>query len=159
MADAIRKLRFDGDAAAALTLLDDQLSSLLTSAYRPEAAAVRIEALLKLGHTAAALSDLDRLPLYSMPRRDEWQVVRGELRATAGRWLDAEADFAAVLTSRSGDAHGNLTERALWGRVVTRSRRGDAAGARSDCKEYLRRFPEGRFAYQASQALLSLPPQ
>lgn len=125
LADAIRKLRVDGDAAAALTLLDDQQSSLSASAFRPEASAVRIEALLKLGRTHAALSALDRLPLDSMPRRDEWQVVRGELRATAGRWLEAEADFAAVLTSRSSDARGNLggrftasAQRPRHGRIV-----------------------------------------
>ena len=157
LAEAIRKLRIDGDAAAAVTLLDNHRSSFATSVLRPEASAVRIEALLKLGHIHAALSDLDHLPLGSVPRRDEWQVVRGELRATAGRWPDAEADFAAVLTGRSGDIQGDLTERALWGRAVARSRRGDVVGARSDCKEYLRRFPGGRFAGQASQALLSSP--
>jgi hypothetical protein len=154
LAAAIRKLRVDGDATAALSLLDQRRARFTDSALGPEASAVRIEALLKLGRVDDALSDLERLPLHAVPRRDEWHVVRGELRAQAGRWSSAEADFTAVLSGHLRDADGDLAERALWGRAAARSHQGDLAGARADSSEYLRRFPRGRFAGQASQALL-----
>ena len=153
LAQAIRKLRVDGDAPAALSLLDQRQARFADGALSPEASAVRIEALLRLGRADAALADLDRLPLHTMPRRDEWHVVRGELRAQAGRWSSAEADFATALGRLPG-AGGDLAERALWGRAVARSHQGSVAGARADALEYLRRFPSGRFAGLAHQALL-----
>jgi hypothetical protein len=159
LAAAIRKLRVDGDASAALSLLDQRQAQFTDSALGPEASAVRIEALLKLGRADDALSDLERLPLHAVPRRDEWHVVRGELRAQAGRWSSAEADFTAVLSGRLRDANGDLTERALWGRAAARSHQGNLAGARADSSEYLRRFPGGRFAGQASQTLLGTSPR
>jgi len=155
LAEAIRKLRVDGDAATALRLLDERHNLFAEGALGREASAVRIEALLKLGQTDAALSDLERPPINTMPRRDEWHVVRGELRAQVGRWSSAEADFTLVLTGRLRAADGDLAERALWGRAAVRSHQGDVAGARADSAEYLRRFPGGRFASQASHALLA----
>jgi hypothetical protein len=158
LVEAIRTLRVDGDAGAALRLLDERRARFTDSTLSPEASAVRIEALLKLGRADAALSDLERLPLHSMPRRDEWHVVRGELRVQAGRWSSAEDDFTVVLSSRL-HAGGELAERALWGRAVARSHQGNVGGARADSSEYLRRFPNGRFAGQASRTLLGVSPQ
>jgi hypothetical protein len=157
LAQAIRKLRIDGDASAALNLLDDRQARFTDGALSSEASAVRIEALLKLGRAEAALADLDRLPLHAMPRRDEWYVVRGELRAQAGRWSSAEADFATALSGRLPSAGGDLAGRALWGRAVARSHQGNVAGARADALEYLRRFPSGRFAGLADKALQLSP--
>ena len=154
LAQAIRTLRIDGDASAALHLLDERQARFTDGALSYEASAVRIEALLKLGRAEVALADLDRLPLHAMPRRDEWYVVRGQLRAQAGRWSNAEVDFATALSARLPGAGGDLTERALWGRAVARSHQGNVAGARADALEYLRRFPSGRFAGLAHQALL-----
>jgi len=158
LAEAIRKLRVDGDASAALRLLDQRPARFSNSALSPEVSAVRIEALLKLGQADAALSDLDRLPLHTMPRRDEWHVVRGELRAQTGRWSNAEDDFNVVLSGRLREAGGDLAERALWGRAVARSHQGNVDGARADASEYLRRFPSGRFANLASQTSLRTSP-
>ena len=159
LVEAIHKLRVDGDASAALRLLDERRARFNDSALSPEASAVRIEALLKLGRADAALFDLDRLPLHAMPRRDEWHVVRGELRAQAGRWSSAEGDFTAVLSGRLRDADGDLPERALWGRSVARSHQGNVDGALADSLEYLRRFPSGRFAGQANQTSFRAPPR
>ena len=155
LAQAIRTLRVDGDASAALKLLDECQARFTEGALGPEASAVRIEALLKLGRTGAALADLESLPLYAMPRRDEWHVVRGELRGQAGRWSNAEADFAVVLSGHVSSAGGDLAERALWGRAVARSHQGNVAGARADTLEYLQKFPSGRFAGLAHRALLA----
>ena len=76
------------------------------------------------------------------PGRNEWRVVRGELRAAAGRWRDAEVDFSATL-GRLADVPGDLAERALWGRAVARARSGDPVRAESDYALYLARFPSG----------------
>jgi DNA-directed RNA polymerase specialized sigma24 family protein len=151
LATAIRKLRVDGDAASALRLLDEGKRHFANGTLDAEASAVRVEALLKLGRSESALSDLERLRLDGLPRRDEWYVVRGELRAQMGKWPVAEADFSAALVGRR--AGGDLAERALWGRAAARSHRGDLAGARADAAEYLGIFPTGRFAAQARQTL------
>jgi hypothetical protein len=158
LAGAIRALRGAGEADAALALLDEHRARFPTGAMTLEAAAVRIEALLKAGRTAAALAELDRFPLDGAPGRDEWQVVRGELRANAGRWREAETDFAVALAGRLDGARGELAERALWGRAGARARRGDAAGARADYALYLERFPAGRFADQARSAVSAQTP-
>jgi len=149
LADAIRVLRGGGGPDAALALLDQHQARFPRSALGPEAAALRIEALLKVGRTSAALAALDRFPLHDAPGGDAWRVARGELRAKVGRWREAEADFAEALTVRLDGARGDLAERALWGRAVARAHLGDAAGADADYALYLQRFPRGRFAAQA----------
>jgi hypothetical protein len=158
LAGAIRTLRGAGDANAALALLDQLRARFPDGAMTLEARAVRIEALLKAGRMAAALAELDGFPLDGAPGRDEWQVVRGELRANAGRWHEAEADFAGALAGRLDGARGDLAERALWGRAGARARRGDGAGARADYALYLERFPSGRFADQARSAVSAPTP-
>jgi len=158
LAGAIRTLRGAGDAKAALALLDELRARFPDGAMTLEARAVRIEALLKAGRMAAALAELDGFPLDGAPGRDEWQVVRGELCANAGRWHEAEADFAGALAGRLDGARGDLAERALWGRAGARARRGDGAGARADYALYLERFPSGRFADQARSAVSAPTP-
>jgi len=153
LARAIRTLRVDGNAAAALVLLDEHQAGFGDGSLKHEASAMRIEALLRLGRADAALADLDRLPLWALPRRNEWHVVRGELRAQSGRWSDAETDFATALEAGLLDLGGDLAERALWGRASARSHQGNLGGARTDTLDYLRRFPSGRFAGLAQQAI------
>ena len=145
LAYAIQKLRGDGDASAALVALDDHRARFPAGPLALEAAALRIEALLRAGRTARALEELDCFALDEAPGRNEWRVVRGELRAAAGRWRDAEVDFSATL-GRLADVPGDLAERALWGRAVARARSGDPVRAESDYALYLARFPSGRFA-------------
>ena len=60
----------------------------------PEAARLRAEARLLLGRKATLLDELDR-SLLGETASDEWVVLRGELRAAAGRWQAALADFDA----------------------------------------------------------------
>ena len=125
---------------------------------------LRAEALLGVGRNAEALSVMDRLALGALPNRNERLVLRGELRAAAGRWRDARADFDPVLAELSGagsngparDAR-DVKERALWGRASARSHLGEEAGARADLTSYLRVFPTGRFAAQAAAALKGSP--
>jgi hypothetical protein len=153
LADAIRVLRRDGDANAALALLDRQRARFPHGPLAPEVTAVRIEALLKANRAASALVELDAFPMESVPGHAEWRVARGELRANVGRWRDAEADFGAALARLSEGTRADLAERALWGRGVARARRGEIAGAEADYALYLERFPDGRFATQVRLAL------
>lgn len=155
LGDALRSLRQQRDPKTALALLDEHTRRFPDTVLTPEVAMLRAEALLGLGRNAEALSQLDRLTLASMPNQGERFVLRGELRAAVGRWSEARDDFdealalglAGKLDSRSRE----VKERALWGRGTARSHLGDVAGSRADLAEYLRAFPEGRFARRAAQ--------
>jgi tetratricopeptide (TPR) repeat protein len=160
LGDILRSLRAQHNPQMALALLDEHAKRFPESALGPEAAMFRAEALLGLGRRAEALRVLDALPLASMPNRNAQVVLRGELRAAAGRWQEARADFDRSLsTPVSGiDAKStDIMERALWGRASARSRLGDEAGARADLSSYLRHFPSGRFATQAAALLRDSP--
>jgi hypothetical protein len=156
LGEAMRLLRVRGNPQAALALLDGGGPALKAGAFGPEVAALRIEVLLALGRTGAALDDLERLPVATLPRAAEWLVVRAELRGKGGRWRAAEEDFAAALATR-GALKPELEERALWGRAVVRLHQGNAGGARSDAEDYLRRFPDGRFRGAAEKAVAPAP--
>ena len=161
LGDVLKSLRKERDPRAALALLEDHARRFPSTALAPEAAMLRVEALLGLGRSAEALSELDHLSLGSMPNPDERLVLRGELRAATGRWREAREDFetslsalaAAGMAPKSRDA----SERALWGRATARSHLGDEAGARADLASYLRAFPSGRFATQAAALLQGSP--
>lgn len=156
LAEALRRLRTTDDAPGALAVLDELATRFPRSALAPEVSAVRIEALLKAGRSSAALAELDRAPLDGSPGHDARLVVRGELRAQAGRWREADADFGRALAARLDGARDELAERALWGRAVARSRLGDTAGTRQSCARYLERFPDGRFAEPVRRLARSL---
>jgi tetratricopeptide (TPR) repeat protein len=154
LGDALRSLRRQGDPRTALALLDDYARRFPDTELAPEASMLRAEALLGLGRNADALGVLDHLSLAGMPNRDERWVLRGELRAAAGRWREACADFESALATPKIDSGARgVKERALWGRASARSRLGDEAGARADLTLYLRLFPTGRFATQAAGLL------
>ena len=154
---ALRSLRSVHDANAALVALDDYGARFPSGVLAPEAARLRTEALLLLGRKPAALAVLERDGQIGMPSGDDRRLLRGELRAAAGRWRAAAEDFDAVLHSDAtggpvADAKSSeRLERALWGRASARSHLGDEASARSDLQEYLRRFPRGRFAADAAR--------
>jgi tetratricopeptide (TPR) repeat protein len=155
LGDALRSLRKQRDPQAALALLDEHARRFPDTVLTPEVAMLRAEALLGLGRNVEALSQLDRLTLASMPNQGERFVLRGELRAAAGRWSEALDDFDKALASALAlglDSRAReVKERALWGRGSARSHVGDVAGSRADLAEYLRTFPEGRFARRAAQ--------
>jgi hypothetical protein len=145
-----------------MVAIDDYLARFPNGVLLPEATRLRTEALMMLGRKRTALDELDRQAFDGATGGEERRLLRGELRAAAGRWRGAFEDFDAVLrshlvhdkSSRSGEAKLNdRAERALWGRASARSHVGDDAGARTDLREYLRRFPQGRFANQATRLL------
>ena len=161
LGDVLKALRSQHNPRAALALLDEHGKRFPDTALAPEAAMFRAEALLNLGRKAEALSALDGLSLASMPNGDERLVLRGELRAAAGRWREARADFdSSISTTASAGLAGkthDLMERALWGRASVRSHLGDETGARADLTLYLRSFPSGRFAAQTAALLRGSP--
>ena len=87
---------------SALAALDDYRVRFPNGGLAPEAAMLRAEALLQIGRKGDALAELDRLSLGEMPNSDERYLLRGELRAAAGRWREALGDFDVVLRGQVG---------------------------------------------------------
>lgn len=142
---ALTRLRTEGDAAGALAVLDQYQREFPRGTLRLESDVARLDAFLALGRRGEALALLDRLPIDRIGRGPELRVVRAELRAREDA-VRAIRDFDAALAVSLSPA---LHERALFGRAASRLRGGDAAGARVDFAEYLRRYPHGRFAAEA----------
>jgi hypothetical protein len=155
LAAAVRALRAETDPRSALVALDEYRAHYPHGRLFVEAEVLRVDALFTLNETPEVLRVLDGLDFARMPGGLDRQLQRGQLRAAAGRHREAEADFASVLLrARNLD----LIERALWGRAQSRASLGDARGARLDASEYLRRFPNGRFATPAARMGTQITP-
>ncbi len=148
LAQALRKLRQEHDARGALELLDRYSQRFAGGRLAPEAALGRIEALMTLGRHQEALRLIESTP--ALPLGRETTLLRGELRASAGRCQEAIADFGAALSATPRDG---LDDRALFGRAFCRARGGDRAGGRAELERYLSIFPKGSFAVEARRAL------
>jgi hypothetical protein len=142
---ALARLRSGGNPAAALALLDDYRREFPHGALRLESDIARLDAFLALGRRREALALLDQLPIDRIGRGPELRVVRAELRAREDA-ARAVRDFDAALAVALSPA---LAERALFGRAASRLRSGDSVGARVDFRQYLQRYPSGRFAAEA----------
>jgi outer membrane protein assembly factor BamD (BamD/ComL family) len=157
LAAAVRALHVDTDPRSALAALDEYGTHYPHGRLLVEAEVLRVDALAALKNTSEVLRILDGLDFSQMPGGLARQLQRGELRAAAGRYREAEADFANVLNrARSQDL--GVLERALWGRAQSRAGLGDADGARTDANAYVRRFPSGRFAAAAARMGSSTSP-
>ncbi len=150
---ALQQLRQEGRPAEALATLESYAERFPGGGLRREAAVARVDALLALGRKEQALAVLEGLPLEEVGRADELRVIRGELKA-ARDCQGATADFDRALAGRSP---ASLQERALHGRAACRARLGDAAGSQADLREYLRRFPDGRFTDDVRRKLVPSP--
>ena len=147
------KLRREHDAQGALSLLDQSQSLFTHGALGLEAQVARVDALLLLGRQAEALTILNHLPLAHLGRGGELRLQRAELRARSDCGL-ALTDFDALTRQALAPA---LAERALYGRAVCEIRVADDSHAQSDLRDYLTRFPKGRFASQAHSQLARMP--
>ena len=146
---AMRKLRSENDATGALAVLREHGRAYPNSAFAGERTALEVEALLTLHRSREALALLDGMALDELPRSGERFVVRGELRAAARRWPEANADFDRALARVSGSPAWH--ERALWGRGVSRLRLGERESGMADIERYRDTYPKGRFAAEAAK--------
>lgn len=146
---AMRKLRWEHDPAAALGALQDHARAYPNSTLSGERSLLEVEALLALHREGEALVRLDVMTVEELPRSGERFVVRGELRASAQRWLEASADFDEALARVSGSSSWH--ERALWGRAVARLRCGEREAGLADMELYRDTYPKGRFAAEAAK--------
>jgi hypothetical protein len=149
LSEALLQLRQKRDARGALAALDEYRARYPNGTLKREAESARIDALLLLGRNDEALAELRALSLQAAGRDQELRLIRGEL-AAATDCKRAFVDFDRLLNEKVAAA---LVERALHGRAACRLRLGDETGAIRDLTEYLRRFPEGRFAPEARRTV------
>jgi tetratricopeptide (TPR) repeat protein len=148
---AVSKLRAHHDYNSALAALDAYDALFPHGVLRDEAHLARLDALMAIGDSAQALRLLDQTELGG-PRAAELLVVRGELRAGAGRCGEAIADFQRAEAMVAAGA-ARLRERALYGQASCHARRHEAAAAARDGEEYLSRFPDGPHAAELRRKL------
>ena len=157
VASAFRRLRGERDPAGALSILDLHDHRFPAGSLASEASLARVEALLALGRRADALGVLDRTEGTRTRQTDtlvgervrERTLLRGELRAEAGRCAEAVNDFARI----EGSGLSEIEARAVWGRAACRARLGDIASARLDFLRYVTAFPHGASVAEARQWL------
>jgi hypothetical protein len=150
---AFRSLRSEARPAAALAALDDYDRRFPSGLLGHEARLARVEALLSLGERGQALALLDRLAATGDALPRSARVARGELRAEAGRCLEAGRDFDVVLAASSDDDAGG---RALYGRASCALRAGDEATAAAALSRYVDEHPAAPNATAAREALAGL---
>jgi hypothetical protein len=154
VASALSQLRQQGDPRAALATLDAYAQAFPHGVLETEARRTRVEAVLRLGDRNVALGLLDGMPGLSNEPGTDLLLTRAELRAAAGRFREALADFTDAVEGEGGVTAAS--ERALYGRAVCFGRLADDARARADLLVYGQRFPSGRFAAEVRR-LLSAP--
>lgn len=149
---ALQRLHRDRDARGALAALDEYSTQFADGTLSEEASAARVDALLQLNQRSEALRVLDEASFTKLARGGELRLLRGELRAHAGRCREAVADFDAAqkLDRRSGSP---LAERALYGLATCRLQLGERGLAKEALRRYLDAYPAGRFADAAREAL------
>jgi hypothetical protein len=142
----LRTMRVDHDPAGALQMLEGYERRFPDHRLQSEVVLARVESSLALGRKAEALALLESGPATSASQGPQPALVRGELRAGAGRCADAVGDFDTVLRSGRSDS---MSERALYGRAICHRTVGQSEKARRDFAEYLHRFPTGGHAASA----------
>ena len=154
VAEALSQLRQQGDPRAALVTLEAYARAFPHGVLETEASRTRLEAVIRLDDRKAALALLDAMPGLSDEPGTDLLLTRAELRAAAGRFREALADFTQVVEGEGGAPAAS--ERALYGRAVCLGRLAEDDRARADLLAYERRFPDGRFATEVRR-LLSEP--
>jgi hypothetical protein len=127
------------DAAGAIRTLDQFRRDAPGSCMQSVAEGLRVKALMRLGRRADALTELERHAPTELPLL----LLNAELLRDADRCLDAVPLYDRLAPVDS------FAERVLSGRAFCRADAGDAAGAASDARTYLKLFPDGRFADHA----------
>jgi hypothetical protein len=153
LARALSRLRQGHDPRGALALLDQHARGYPHGVLASEALSARLEADIQLDDRPAALRLLDDRKAFAGRLGAEQLLTRAELRASAGRYADALADFDRLLgPSAAAATPGNL-ERALYGRAVCLGHLGRDDRARADLEAYKMRYPSGRYAAEVGRLL------
>lgn len=150
--EALRALRQDRNPRAALSVLDRYAQAFPNGVLETEAFRTRVEAVIGLGDTSAALGLLDRASSPDLIGA-ELLLTRAELRAGAGRFREALADLDALVAGRAGPLAPGSIERLLYGRAICLERLGHSGPARAALVGYRERFPNGRFAAEVDRLL------
>jgi tetratricopeptide (TPR) repeat protein len=151
LADALARLRGAHDPRGAMALLDQYTKAYPRGVLVTEAQSARVEAALALDDRKTALRLLDGRATFAGRLGAEQLLTRAELRASAGRYADALADFDRVLGA--GAAPAADAERALYGRAVSLGHLGRDDRARADLVAYQQRFPTGKHAAEVARLL------
>ncbi len=153
VAQALSDLRQHDDPRAALSTLDRYAQAFPHGVLENEAWRTRVEAAIQLQDLKTALKLLDSRPSSADPLAGDLLLMRAELRAAAGHFSEALADFNRVLESADGPLAAGGDERALYGRAVCLGRLAQDERARVDLLAYQKRFPSGRFAGEVQRLL------
>jgi hypothetical protein len=153
IAQALVDLRQHNDPRAALATLDRYGRDFAHGVLEAEALRTRVEAVIQLGDLNTALTLLDGKGGGGGAAGDDLLLTRAELRASAGRFGEALADFNQVMHDADGSSISGSDQRALYGRAVCLGRLGQSERARADLILYQRWFPHGRFAVEVQRLL------
>lgn len=156
LGQALQRLHREHDPRGALSVLDSYASQFAAGRLRDEAQAARVDALMQLDRRSDALQVLDSATLARLARGSELRLLRGELRAHAGRCREALSDFSATWQIE-GSREGDSGQRALYGLATCHLSLGERGLARDALRRYLERYPAGRFSDAARDALGRLP--
>jgi hypothetical protein len=154
---ALSQLNVQHDPQGAIATLRAYRERHPAGLFLAEATALEIRADLMLGKEKEALSSLDQLDQRSfsgIAQASELRLLRAELLGRANRCGDALPVFADY---RAPSVPVELRERALYADAICRARLKDLKASRNELNEYLREFPQGRFAPAARRALNGLP--
>jgi hypothetical protein len=146
-------LRGSHDPRGALALLDQYDRSFPHGVLESEALSARLEAIIQLDDRKTALAVLDGRATFAGRLGSQLLLTRAELRASAGRYPDALADFDRLLAPSATAMPAEATGRALYGRAVSLGHLGLGARARADLLAYQKRFPDGKFAAEVARLL------
>jgi hypothetical protein len=149
---ALQQLRQEREPAAALRTLERYRTEFPGGQLQRESEVARVDVLLALNERGRALTELERMeaPIAGAPRAAELQVLHAELLKEASRPSDALRLLDGLL---SGILPPPLEERALMARAACRIATGHSEAGREDLRQYLARFPAGRFAAAARTQL------
>ena len=144
-----------GQPAPALATLATYREQFPNGSLAYEATLAEVKAEMAAGQSGPALSALERIMategFEERPRSSELALLHAELLAGTNECDKALPAFERL--AGSADLEPPLAERALYGRAACFAAQGDYPGNQRALREYLRRFPSGRFAKPAREGL------